>query len=246
MVSDVPAALERATSLPSIGNTNSLLKESKVVAQSIFTMLKSFEKWHDDFWEASPTPRAWLIPSRATNPADIDPSNRIFPVCYEFECINVSVIVAMTWGICVQLLSNIIQIHDLAQARLGHPIELEDLLFETSSLVVDKAKQYSSETISSAQKHSLLHRIKSEGTKLARYVCQSMEYHHRTDMGTYGGHAVTYSSWSARQYFKLHPGHEREWSWLQNMHKMHGPGTRWGLSMMVFEDIHESLSGLSR
>lgn len=247
MISDVPAVLERATSLPSIANTNALIKESAAVAQSIFNIQNSFELWHDDFWKASPTPRAWLVPSCAANPADVDPSNRIFPVCFEFESLNVSVLVALCWAICVHLHSNIIQIYELLQAKLGHPIELEALLFETSTAVADETEQYSSRKISpsSAQNGCLLHQIKSEATKLARYVCQSMEYHHRVDMGTYGAHAVTYASWSARQYFRLHPGHEREWSWLQNMHKMEGPDTRWGVSMMIFEDIPERLGSIS-
>jgi hypothetical protein len=244
----VPAVLERATSLSSIVDRNAFLKESTAVVQSMFTMLKSFQAWHDDFWKASPTPRAWPVPSRAVNPADVEPSNKIFPFCFEFESLNVSVVITMCWAITVTLHSNIIQICELVQVKLGHPIELEDLLVETGITVVDEANQYSSQksSPSSAHKGCLLYQIKGEGTKLARYLCQSMEYHHRVDMGTYGGHAVTYSSWSARQYFRLHPGHEREWSWLQNMHKMEGPGTRWGIAMMIFEDIPEPLGGLSR
>jgi hypothetical protein len=247
MISDVPAALEKATSLPSIVNENALIEESKTVSKSILTMLKTFEKWHHDFWKASPTPRAWSVPSHAVNPADVGPSNRTFPFCFEFESLNVSVLVALCWGISVHLLSNIIQIYELVQRRSSHLVELEDLLPETSTAVVDEAKQCPSQTFPTFGEHKgrLLHQMKSEGTKLARYICQSMEYHHRIDTGTYGGHAVTYSSWSARQYFRLHPGHEREWSWLQNMHKMEGPGTRWGLSNMLFEDIPEPLGGLS-
>lgn len=248
MASDAPAVLERATSLPAIGSRNRLIKESAAVVQSIFNIQKHFELWDDNFWKSSPTPRAWLVPSCATNPADVDLSNRIFPVCFEFESLNVSVLVTLCWGIRLHLHSNIIQIYELLQAKLGHPIELEVLLFETTTTRANDTEQYSDRKSSStnARNGRLLHQVKSEATKLVRYVCQSMEYHHRVDMGTYGAHAVTYSSWSARQYFRLHRGHEREWSWLQNMHKMEGPGTRWGVTMMIFKDIPESLVGISR
>lgn len=61
MISDMPAALERAASLPSIINENALFEESKAVLQSILIMLKSFEKWHHDFWKASPTPTTYIM-----------------------------------------------------------------------------------------------------------------------------------------------------------------------------------------
>ncbi|KAI9742973.1 MAG: hypothetical protein M1818_003268 [Claussenomyces sp. TS43310] len=250
MIADIPTLLARAITLSSIDDQSTFLKESAAVAQSVLAMVKSVESWHDEFWKASPTPRSWSVPSCAANPADVDPSNKIFPFSFEFESLSVAVPVVMCWSVIAQLYSNVIQIHDLVQARLGCYIELEALLAQANNIVVDatSTSEASSQNtpLFTADKGRLIQEIHSEGTRMARYVCQSMEYHHRIEMGTYGGHATTYPSWSARQYFRLHPGHEREWSWLQNMHKMEGPGTRWGLSTMAFADIIEPLGGLSK
>lgn len=251
MVADIPAILERAATLPSIGDTGILLRESSVVTHSILAMVRSVEFWYDEFWKVSPNrPRFWTVQSSAANPADVDPSNKIFPLCFKFESLSVAVPVVMCWSVLAQLYSNVIQIHDLVQERLGRHIELECLLAQANATVVNAASSLEASgqnTLwSNAGNGRSIQDIRTEGTRMAHYICQSMEYFHRIEMGTYGGHSTTYPSWSARQYFRLHPGHEREWSWLQNMHKMEGPGTRWGLAMMSFADINEPLGGLSR
>lgn len=249
MFAFIPPILQRARSLPSISDQHIFLKKCAEVAQSMLATTKVVQLWHDNFWKTSPTPRYWTVPSRATNPADIDHSDKTFPLCFEFQCVPVSVAVMLCWSVIAQLNSNVIQIYDLVQARLGASIELEDLLAQTDATVVDPASmlEAASEITppSTAEKGRLIQEIQSEGTKMARYICQSMEYYHRIEMGTIGGQATIYPSWSARQYFRLHPGHEREWSWLQNICKMKGHGTRWGLRTMRFADIVEPLGGFS-
>lgn len=246
MVADIPAILEKADTLPSISDQDVLVRESASAVRALLGMVKSVERWNDEFWKASPSPRAWSVPSCAVNPADVDPSNRVFPLCFEFESLNVAVAVVMCWSVAAQLYSNVIQIHDLVQGRLGRSMTLEHLLASTNPITLDSAQPLEPSSRDapsfSLDKSRSIQDIQSEGTRMARYICQSLEYFHRTELGTYGGHATTYPSWSARQYFRLHPGHEREWSWLQNIHKMEGPGTRWGLSMMTFADIVGPLS----
>ncbi|KAI2627719.1 hypothetical protein GGR54DRAFT_429189 [Hypoxylon sp. NC1633] len=235
MIADVPAILEQAAALPSTMD-QLILQESAVVAQSILAMVKHVESWHDRFWKASRAPRAWSVPSSAVNPADVNLSDKIFPFCFEFESVSVAVPVVMCWSVAAQLYSNVIQIHNLVQARLGSRMILDHLLAQPDANDIGSANVPGS----SGQGRSIQD-IQSEGTKMARDVCQSLEYFHRVEMGTYGGHATTYPCWSVRQYFRLHPGHERERAWIQNMHKMEGPNTRWGLSMMTFPDIANSL-----
>ncbi|KAK6950719.1 hypothetical protein Daesc_007244 [Daldinia eschscholtzii] len=247
MVADIPAFLERAVALPSISDHIMFLKEAASVTQSILAMVDAVESWHDEFWKASPTPRSWSVPSQATNPTDVDPSNKIFPFCFEFESLGVAVPVVMCWSVCAQLYSTVIQIHNLVQARLGRHIDLQTLLDQADASPVNLGSPSSQNNLLPGPSSTRsIQDIQSEGARMARFVCQSMEYFHRIEMGTYGGHATTYPSWSARQYFRLHPGHEREWLWIQNMHMMEGPNTRWGLSLMTFADIAEPLGGWSR
>ncbi|KAI1772921.1 hypothetical protein F4818DRAFT_443804 [Hypoxylon cercidicola] len=242
MTADIPAILEQAVALCSIRDHDALLRESAAVTQSILAMVKSFEVWLDECWKASSSLRVWSVPSRAVNLADVDPSNKNFPYCFEFESLVVGVPVVMCWAVATQLYSHVIQIYDLVQARLGRHITLQYLLTQADTTVVDAASHDS--PLLTADRGRSIQDVRDEGTRMARNVCQSMEYMHRIEMGTYGGHSTTYPTWSARQYFRLHPGHEREASWLQNMHKMEGTGTRWGLSLMTFADIEEPLAGL--
>ncbi|KAI0469620.1 hypothetical protein F4859DRAFT_487242 [Xylaria cf. heliscus] len=247
LLADIPTMLGQAVTLSSIGDRDVFLKESAIVAQSMLAMVKSVEFWHDEFCETSPTPRYWSVPSSAANPADVHLTTKVFPSSFEFESLNVAVPIVMCWAIAAQLYSNVIQIHGLVEARLGHQISLRDMLAQADAPLLDMTNDPFAvpDLPFAAAKDRSIEDITSEGTRMARWVCQSLEYFHRTEMGTYGGHSTTYPCWSARQYFRLHPGHKREWSWLENMHKMKSTGTRWGLSMMTFADIDEPLGGLT-
>ncbi|KAI1767478.1 hypothetical protein GGR53DRAFT_112461 [Hypoxylon sp. FL1150] len=248
MSADVPSILEQAVALSSVTNHDALLSESATLAKSFLAMVESFESWLDACWKASSTLRVWSVPSRVTNPADTDPSEKVFPFCFEFESLVVAVPVIMCWAVIAQLYSNVIQIHDLIEARLGRRITLQHLLAQAGAVAVIDGPGASgasgqSTPLPTAGEGRSIEDIRAEGTKMARNVCQSLQYMHQVEMGTYGGHATTYPAWSARQYFRLHPGHEREAAWLQNTHKMKGPGTRWGLAQMRFADIDKPLAG---
>ncbi|KAI0376018.1 hypothetical protein F5Y04DRAFT_267402 [Hypomontagnella monticulosa] len=252
MIADIPAVLERAVSLPSISDQNNFLNESAAVARGSLAMVNCIDSWLDEFWKASPKPLAWSVLSNASNPADTDPSSKVFPFCYEFESLSVAVTIVSCWAVIAQLYSNIIQVHDLVQTKLDRPVELETILTKanTKTSVGDVVGSSEASTqgalLFAAGKGSSIQDIRKEGTRAARYVCQSKEYFQRIEMGTFGSHATIYPIWSARQYFRLHPGHEREYLWLQNVDKMEGPGTRWGLSVMTFADIAEPLGGWPR
>ncbi|OTB03783.1 hypothetical protein M426DRAFT_321498 [Hypoxylon sp. CI-4A] len=246
IVADVPAILEQAVALESIDDPKGLFRESGTVIRLLLGMVTSIEAWNDAFARASPTSRAWLVPSHTENPADVGSSNKVFPSCFEFESLSVAVAVVMCWAVATQLHSNIIQIHGLVRARLGRHITLGDLLAQVDSVVANEVIlvdiSSGDASLSTSEKGDLIENIQNEGAKMAHNVCRSLEYFHRVEMGTYGSHAATYPTWSARQFFRLHPGHERERLWIEKIHEMEGPGTRWGLSMMAFADIAEPLS----
>lgn len=248
MTADIPAILEQAVALSLITDEDTLLNESATLMRAFLAMVSFFESWLDECWEASTALRVWSVPSRVTNPIDDDPSNRLFPFCFEFESLVVAVPVIMCWSVITQLYSNVIQIHDLVEARMGRRITLQHLLSQANTIAATDtagSQEASSQNIPipKAGESRSIQDIREEGAKMARNVCQSLEYMHQIEMGTYGGHATTYPAWSARQFFRLHPGYEREASWLQNMHKMEGPGTRWGLALMTFTDIDKPLVG---
>ncbi|KAI0391861.1 hypothetical protein F5Y17DRAFT_438946 [Xylariaceae sp. FL0594] len=220
MVADVPTMLGQAVTLSSIADPDVFLKESAIVAQAMLAMVQTIEAWQERYLNDSETPRLWLEPSSAESLADAGYPDSIFPSCFAFESLSVATPVTMCWSVTAQLLSNVIQIFELAETRLGHSTELNTLLGESRS--IDD--------------------VRRDGWTMARNVCQSLEYFHRTDMGTFGSHVTTYPRWSARQYFRLHPGHDRERAWIESVDKMKGTGTRWGLTMMEFPDIAAPLN----
>lgn len=233
MVSKIPVILEQACALPSISDLDLFSDTASHVVQEMFSSVRTLDMWINEFISTFPNNRYWPVQSIARNVAD-NGQHRVFPTCFEFQTISIAAPIVQTWAALAQLYSNIIQIHDLVQARLGQPISLEELQTTPGAMI-----ELEGENLSIAE-------IQAEGTRMLRNVCQSMEYFHRMEMGTYGNHAITYPAWSARQYARLHPGHERELTWLQNMHKMEGSGTRWGMSKMTFADIAEPIGGWSR
>jgi hypothetical protein len=141
----------------------------------MLAVVKSIESWHDEFRKASPTPRYWLVPSSASNPADVDPSNKIFPFYFKFESLSVAIPVLMCWSAAAQLCSNVIQIHDCVQARLGRHVELDDLLAQSATTTVDAESTLVSLSkgipLLTADKRFSIQEIIREGTRMARRVC---------------------------------------------------------------------------
>lgn len=240
MVADVPALLEEAVSLTRIDAEGALLEKSSAATKSLLAMAESLRTWHDEFCAASPTPRYWLAPSRVTIPANTDDAERLFPLCFEFQSLDSAVPIVMCWAVLAQLYSHVIQIYDLVHSRLDRQTDVEGLLLRRENTPTSPGQTPEPSAVD--RDHPGID-AQIEGGKMARSVCQSLEYFHRVEMGTYGSHATTYPCWSSRQYFRLHPGYERELSWVQNVHQMEGDGLRWGLSMMTFADIDKPLQG---
>ena len=77
--------------------------------------------------------------------------------------------------------------------------------------------------------------VKEEADKLARCICQSIEYCHKIENGTIGPHMTTYAQWVLKSYFRrFHQ--ERELAWCLNIKNMRGPGFRHGIELMGFQD----------
>lgn len=242
MVADVPALLEQAVSLSQIDAQSTLLKQSSAVMKSLKSMANSLRLWHDGFCEASPTPQYWLVPSRVASPDSSEHVARLFPLCFEFQSLDTAVPIVMCWAVAAQLHSHIVQICDLVQSKLDCHINVEYLLSPYDHTATNSEPSITPSVMDTD--HPEIDAEK-EGANMARAVCQSLEYFHRVEMGTYGSHATTYPCWSARQYFRLHSGYERELAWVQDVHRLEGDGMRWGLSMMTFADIPETLRGSS-
>ncbi|KAI0967914.1 hypothetical protein F4678DRAFT_482652 [Xylaria arbuscula] len=217
LIADTPTMLGKGATLSFIHDQDITLKESAVVVCDMLVMVNTIEAWRHEFLRASPTdrPRYWLVPSAAKSPADIDDigvESRIFPSHFEFESLDVGAAIIIVDHHYHMAFDNF-----RAQANYSNQ----------SGLNISRVSLVAAATVN--QKDLSINEVTSKGTDMAQYVCQSLEYFHRTEMGT------------ARQYFRLHPGHKHELKWLQSIQDMNGPDTHWGLSIMTFTDVAEPL-----
>jgi hypothetical protein len=77
--------------------------------------------------------------------------------------------------------------------------------------------------------------IRSEADRLARMICQSVEYCHRQEMGTIGPQSSTYGRWVVGRYYR-EAGLRRELDWCLNIKNMSGPNSRCGITVMILAE----------
>jgi hypothetical protein len=75
--------------------------------------------------------------------------------------------------------------------------------------------------------------IQREADRLARFLCQTLEYCFRYEMGTLGAQTTCHPQWALKNYFRQ-IGLQRELEWCKNITYMHGNSLRSGLTLMLF------------
>lgn len=218
-----------------------LLDGASVVMNALLEYIRRFDDWLDTQRAKSETPLWWSVPSVVTSVADPSPSQKLFPFAMEFPSLNVFIGVNQVWTMKALVYSDIIQLYDLVTRQCSHMLTLGAILHRNTSSRQEAATTLVSlrdgnQTESNFDSLTIEH-IRAEGTKMARLVCQAMEYAHRIDLGTMGVQSTTFCRWVIRHYFRFHAGHERELEWANNIHKNVGPGTRWDYDMMRFSQL---------
>jgi hypothetical protein len=173
----------------------------------------------------------WAVPSVLHNPADDEAGYKLFPFSLEFDCLHSGITFILSWASLITVLSNIIEVYNEINEAVDDLPPLEQLLECRESSPSDAEK-----TVSLRSDWPSKPAIEAETAKLARLICQCIEFFLRDDMGILGPQSTTYSRWAVRSYFRNHPGYERELAWCLNIKNMLGPGHRCGLELMSFQD----------
>lgn len=171
------------------------------------------------------TPIYWAMPSVVHNPADDSYPSKLFPFALRFESLETASHVVFWWAVVLQVLCSMIDLHqhfsgsstrfsESGQSKCEDPTELQPRL---------------------NSRYPTMSSVKEEADKLARYLCQSIEYCHRIENGTIGPQMTTYAQWVAKSYFQQFHC-ERELAWCLNIKNMRGPGFRHGIELMGFQD----------
>lgn len=218
MVSEAPLLLERSDKVFNQGSAHDDL------IRDLRDLIDQIVGWQHTYKSSSTGLLYWTIPSRAHNVTDDGSLDKLFPLCLEFRDLNVAIQLVFSTAVLLQLLSTFTQ---LEAAYSGHG-------------------EYEIEAISEANTRHSIHKHPGAGTisastlsaqceaeRLARFLCQSVEYCFRYEMGTLGPQSFCHPTMVLKEFF-TQTGLKRELEWCNNIGNMKGPNFRSGIQMMSF------------
>jgi hypothetical protein len=234
IVSEVPLLLERSKGLISSGG----LDDEHV--RSLLAVYKRMGAWKQPREPGSNNPHYWAVPSRLHNPSDDGYTNQLFPFALEYRCLNIAMLFMFGSAIMLQILSSILLLKRSDEAT--H----EEIIEQTETPSGDKDRFFDTD-LESGDTNELwpTSRVRREADKLARFLCQSIEYCCRHEMGTVGAQASCHSQFALRNYFRQ-TRQRRELDWCRNIKNIDGPGVRRAIEMMLFGDEEDTFDGFSR
>lgn len=199
----------------------------------------------------SEKPLYWTVPSSLSHPDHVEGSEVLYPRVLEFRSLNVAIPLLFAWAVRVQIFNNLISIYSLIGSTSKDVPSFREIFrthIESPSINIADEYDYTLQgqlKPSSDDGPSMVFSI-MEADRLSRLVCQGMEYCHKSRMGLLGPQCTTFPSWAVSNYYRNHPGHERELKWCQEFRNMRGEGSRCGVEIMKFSDIVDDTPGKMR
>ena len=224
IVCEVPILLEATDKLTASPNLIPNQWNSNLFSASL-DVLEKLNNCHEKHRAITGRPLYWTVPSGVNNPADEPYNSKLFPFALQFDSLQTASHVVLWWAIILQVLCSMINLHQhvLGDSTLSPAFDqsnFEDLMGPELPL---------------NSRYPTMSSVKEEADKLARCICQSIEYCHKIENGTIGPHMTTYAQWVLKSYFRrFHQ--ERELALCLNIKKMRGPGFRHGIELMGFQD----------
>jgi hypothetical protein len=221
---EVPALLEESDILTTSRNVMPEQWNASPFNAS-FAVLEKLHDRHQKYRAKTGTPLYWAMPSGVENPADDPYNNKLFPFALQFKSLETAGQVVLWWAIALQVLCSMIYLYQhffgsSAPSPAFDQSKSEDLRGPESRL---------------NSRFPTMSSVKDEAHKLARYLCQSIEYCHKIEHGTFGPQMTTYAQWVLKSYFRQFH-YERELVWCLNIKNMRGPGFRHGIELMGFQN----------
>jgi hypothetical protein len=224
---DLPFIYETADMLLAVPDPS--VCDRVAVVEALIRVMSNIYTWQAELRQSSGTSIYRMIPSKLVNPVDDGFAVKLFPFAIYFRSLQVASYFAVSWAILLQAHASLLRLSDHFGQGYQTQASITDLLLRCGSPGEETARRLGAD-ISMLPSGS----IKEEGDKLARYLCQSIEYCHMMEMGTFGPQTMCYSRWIMRSYYQQ-VGAERELQWCRNVENMHGTATRCGIKMMVFQ-----------
>lgn len=153
-------------------------------------------------WRALQGTIYWVVPSTLENPADEKYEDKLFPFALKFN----SFTVAAGWILCSTLML--------------HSLDAVLVLERLASLPL---ADNSARCISALQE---------DADKLARILCQCLEYCYDTENGIFGAQVTFGQQYVLRNYFKRR-NRLREIEWCDNINAMRGDSSHCQVQMMA-------------
>jgi hypothetical protein len=224
---ELPLMLEAADLL--MFTKESSEHDQKAVIGTLISIVNEIYAYQVRLQQSSEIPLYTTAPSQLVNPVDDAHPTKLFPFAIAFRSLQVAGYFVVSWAILVQIYASLLPLYEHIWGNVSVSPTVTNLLMWCRS-----SAEASVHNLDIENSTLPLGSIKDEADKLARYLCQSIEYCHRMDMGTFGPQMMLYSQWVMRIYFRQ-VGSERELQWCLNVENMHGPATRCGIKMMVFQ-----------
>jgi hypothetical protein len=211
IVCELPQTLESVTTIFSSGQFAD--REIEVAVTTLWSILRNIRVWQARFCAATTAPLYTAVPSKLSSPSDYDHHTKLFPFALEFRSLQTATHLMIAWAFQLHIYS-ILQflLQEIGGTRTVPPWFVDSYTNSGS--------------------------IQHEADKLARLLCQSVEYCHRIEMGTFGPQTMIYPQWIMRQYLARY-GTERELQWCNNIGNMGGMETRCSIKLMAFQGSFE-------
>jgi hypothetical protein len=222
LVAEVPPLLE---------TSNELIRSGEVDEehlQSLFEVVRKMEAWQQSHKLTATKPPYWAVPSRLHNPSDDDFASPLFPFALEYRCLNVAMLFMFGSAVMLQTLTAALRIMDTYLVQHDSPFA-RNCDSSLHHIQLDEDERTGLLPLNEAT----LSLVKRKADSIARFICQSIEYCCRQEMGTVGAQASCHPQFTLRNYFQR-AGLKRELDWVKNIKNMAGPGLRRGIDMMMF------------
>ncbi len=188
---EVPILLEEMDKLTASPNLIPKQWKSNLFKASL-VVLEKLKNCHQEHRARTGRPLYWSKPSGVDNPADEPYNSKLSPFTLQFDSLETASHVVLWWAIILQVLCSMIDIHE-------H-------FFGDSILSSTFDRSYFGEFTGPEpllnSRFPTMSSVKEEAEKLARCICQSIEYCHKTENGTIGPHMTTYAQWVLKSYFR--------------------------------------------
>jgi len=230
LLTDLPALLEETDLILSNVNDATVDVWASPVLKGCMSSARKLQSLQAGVRDNAPGSSYWAVPSTVHNPSDDDAGSKLFPFSLEFDSMHSATFFVLSMSALLVIFSNMMQLYEKVQKQVNKPPPLEKIAGSRDFHII------SDQTEPSAYDSPSKAAIGAEADRLARFICQSIEYLYRVDMGIVGPQTTTFSQSVLRRFFREHAGYERELAWTLQIKNMQGPGHRAGVELMVFQD----------